>query len=64
MTLQGRIIRLESQTPAHAGAGARERLAAYLDAIAARQTVDVSTPKATTADLRAELAVILQRPKP
>lgn len=64
MTLRGRITRLEDRSPAQTATGARERLARYLDAIAARLPLNDAPPKATAADLKADLAAILQRPKP
>jgi hypothetical protein len=64
MTLRGRIMRLESRSPAQTVTGARERLVAYLDAIAARLPIGGATPRATVADLKADLAAILQRPRP
>lgn len=64
MKLRGRIIQLEGRSPAQTATGARERLAGYLDAIAARVPLNDTTPKATAANLKAELTAILQRPRP
>lgn len=63
MTLRGRIMRLEGRNPAQTVTGARERLASYLDAMAARLPMNDATPKVTAAGIHAELAAILQRPR-
>jgi hypothetical protein len=64
MTLRRRIRLLEGRTPARIVTDAAERMMAYLDRIAARLPVTLAPPKTTTAALQAELAAILQRPKP
>lgn len=65
MTLRGRITRLETRIPAQSATGARERLGAYIDAIAARFGVNgQASPKSTLADVQNVLAAILQRSKP
>ena len=60
MTLIRRILRLEGRSPARDMTGARERLLAYIDAIAARQPIDEALSGTTAAASLAELAVLIQ----
>jgi hypothetical protein len=64
MTLHRRIMQLERRAPARNLSGAAERLMTFLDRIAARLPNAGPSRQATATDLQAELAVILQRPRP